>query len=75
MSLKNRETVADVAKALPGVSMEGLRARYFAIDPADYECPVTEEDFQYTWHWFQEVPEFWLRAASEGRQVLFTADQ
>lgn len=64
-----------MAAVLPGITEDTLRRRYFAIDQEDYGFPVTEEDFQYTWHWFHEVREFWLRAASEGRYVLFTVDQ
>jgi hypothetical protein len=75
MSLKDPKTVADVAAALPGVTEEAFRTKYFAIDPDDYGFPVTDEDFEYTWQWFQEVREVWLKAASEGRWVLFTADQ
>jgi hypothetical protein len=75
LSLKDPKTVADVAAALPGVTEETLRARYFAIDPEDYGFPVTDQDFEYTWQWFQEGRTMWLRAASEARYVLFTADQ
>ena len=34
-----------------------------------------EQDFEYTWRYFQEIRDFWLRATSEGRFVIFTADQ
>jgi hypothetical protein len=36
---------------------------------------MSEEDFGYTWKYFQEVRDFWLRAAAESRCVLFAADQ
>ncbi len=36
---------------------------------------LTEEDFGYTWEWFQGVRDLYQRAATEGRFVLFTADQ
>ena len=49
--------------------------RYFAIDPESYGCPVNEEDFAYTWHWFQNVRQLYTTAAAENRYVLFTADQ
>lgn len=75
MSLKSPDQVRDVALALPQVSETEFRQRYFAIDPISYGRPVTEDDFAYTWEWFQEIREFWLRAAAEGRYVLFTADQ
>jgi hypothetical protein len=75
MSLKTPQQVDDVAAALAKITEDDLRRRYFAIDPDAYGYPVTEDDFQYTWHWFQRVREFWMRAAAEGRFVLFTADQ
>ena len=43
--------------------------------PASYGAPLSEADFAYTWEWFQSAHDFWLRAAEEGRYVLFTADQ
>jgi hypothetical protein len=75
MILKTPQQVRDVAAALPAVTEAAFRARYFKIDPAGYDGEVGEQDFGYTWEWFQEVREFWLRAAEEGRYVLFTADQ
>jgi len=75
MSLKNPQQVKDVANALASVSQDVFRAGYFKINPKVYGAPVTEEDFGYTWEWFQNVRDLYQRAASEGRYVLFTADQ
>jgi hypothetical protein len=75
MVLKTPDKVRDVAAALPAVTEADFRSRYFAIDPESYGFPVDNQDFDYTWYWFQRVREFWLRAALEGRYVLFTADQ
>ena len=75
MTLKTPQQVRDVAAALPGVTEAEFRRRYFAIDAESYGCSLTEEDFGYTWNWFQGVRDFWLRAATEGRYILFTADQ
>ena len=75
MTLKSPQQVRDVAAALPQITEEEFRRRYFAIDAESYGCPLTEEDFGYTWDWFQGVRDFWLRAATEDRYVLFTADQ
>jgi hypothetical protein len=36
---------------------------------------LSEEDLDYTWDWFQEVRELYVRAAAAGRWMLFTADQ
>jgi len=75
MMLKTPQQVRDVAAALPAITEDDFRKRYFAIDAASYGCPLTDDDFGYTWDAFQRVRDFWLRAATEGRYVLFTADQ
>jgi|GEM_PF-235061 len=75
MTLKTPAQVHDVAAELSQLTEAGFRQLYFAIDADSYGCPLTEEDCEYTWEWFQGVRDFWLRAAAEGRYVLFTADQ
>ncbi len=75
ISLKTPQQVRDIAAALPAITEADFRRRYFAIDGDSYGCPLTEEDFGYTWEYFQSVRELYQRAASEGRFVLFTADQ
>ena len=66
--------VAETAQALPGVTREWLRSRYFALDPRAYGAALTDEDFDYTWSCFQGLPEFFARAAAAKRAVLFTTD-
>ncbi len=73
--LKSPEQVREVAAALRRVTKEKLRAGYDRIDPDAYGIPLSDEDFQYTWDWFQGVVEFYQRAAAAGHSVLFTADQ
>ena len=75
ISLKTPQQVRDIAAALPAITEAEFRRRYFAIDADSYGCPLTEEDFGYTWEYFQSVRELYQRAATEGRFVLFTADQ
>jgi hypothetical protein len=75
MSLKNPGQVKDIAAALAPLTAEDFRGRYFSIDPETYGMDLSEEDLTYTWDWFQSVREFYIRAAAEGRYVLFTADQ
>ncbi len=75
MSLKTPQQVQDIAAALPAMTREEFRRRYDAIDAEAYGFPLTDEDFDYTWDWFQGVRDLYTRAASEGRFVLFTADQ
>jgi hypothetical protein len=75
MSLKAPQQVRDIAAALPAITEDEFRRRYFAIDADSCDSPLSEEDFGYTWEWFQGVRELFSRAAQEGRYVLFTADQ
>jgi hypothetical protein len=75
MVLKTPEQVRDVAAALPAVSEQEFRRRYLELDPESYGMELSDDDFEYTWQWFQGVRVFWLRAASEGRYVLFTVAQ
>jgi hypothetical protein len=75
MSLKTPQQVQEIAVALRSITGEEFHRRYFAINPDAYGLPVSDEDFGYTWEWFQGVREFYQRAASAGRYVLFTAYQ
>ena len=75
MSLKTPIQVNDIAKAIKIISVDDFRKRYFMIDPDNYGLELTEEDFEYTWEWFQNVRQLYNRAAAENRFVLFTADQ
>jgi hypothetical protein len=75
MSLKTPQQVRDIARALPVITEADFRRRYFAIDADSYGSPLSEQDFAHTWGYFQGVRELYRRAATEGRYVLFTADQ
>lgn len=75
MILKTAQQVRDVAAALPAITEDVFRLRYFAIDSIGYEFPLSEDDFNYTWDWFQGVRDLYLRAADGGRLMLFAADQ
>jgi hypothetical protein len=75
ISLKTPEQVRDIAAALPAITRDEFRRRYDTIDPGSYGSSLSDDDFDYTWDWFQDVRSLYLRAASEGRFVLFTADQ
>jgi Domain of unknown function (DUF1877) len=36
---------------------------------------LTEDDFEYTWAYFEDLPAFFRKAALAGRSVIFTVDQ
>lgn len=75
MSFKTVEQVMDIAGALSSISEEDFREGYLRIDREDYAEPLSAEDLAATWDSFQAVRDLYLRAATESRGILFTADQ
>ncbi|MCI0359066.1 MAG: YfbM family protein [Planctomycetaceae bacterium] len=75
MVLKSPKEVKDVANAIRDITEDNFKARYRKIDQALCEWPLSEEDCDYSWHWFQEVRNVFERAAQANRYVLFTASQ
>lgn len=75
MSLKTPDQVKDIAQALRALTEESFRARYQTIPAGNYDAELSEDDFGYTWSWFQDVRELYALAAVENKHVLFTADQ
>jgi hypothetical protein len=75
VSLKAPQQVSDIGAALQPISRGELRRRYFSMSAPDYSSGISEEDFEYTWDWFNGLGEFFAKAASAGRHVIFTVDQ
>lgn len=75
MTLKTPEQVKQIAEEVLRIDSARLRKGYNRISSDEYGFPLTDEDFEYTWSWFQDSREFWMLAAKENRYVLFTADQ
>jgi hypothetical protein len=75
MSLKTSSQVIDIANAIRDLSEVDFRKKYYSINQDDYGFDLSEEDFGFTWDWFQNVRQLYARAAAENRFVLFTADQ
>ncbi len=75
MSLKSPNQVMDVHNALKELTEDDFKKRYFRINPDSYGFPLSDEDCQYTWEYFHDVRELYVRATIDGRYVLFTADQ
>ena len=69
------EQVKQVAAAIADIDEAWMRERYFAIPSSDYGQPLSDEDCEYTWSWFQELQALFLKAAAAGRAVTFTVDQ
>ena len=75
MSLKTPTQVIAIATALEELTEERFRQMYDRIDKNSYDGELSDEDFEYTWEWLQEVRKLYSRASLEQRYVLFTADQ
>jgi Domain of unknown function (DUF1877) len=69
------EDITEIAGALDEVTQPWFRERYFGLAARGYEGPVSEPDFDYTWHWFELMRAFFRKTADEGRHMVFTADQ
>jgi hypothetical protein len=74
ITLKTPQQVSDVAAALRSVTEESFADGFRQIDETELNGGF-DEDFEYTWEYFTEVREFWLRAAEMERFVIFTVDQ
>jgi hypothetical protein len=66
---------AEVAAAFTKITEDWMRKRYWAIIEDDYGFKLSEEDFAYTWDWFNGLDAFFRDAADRGLWVIFTADQ
>jgi len=75
VSLKTPDQVAAIAAAISTMTQEQFRERYFKIDKANYGGDVSEDDFEYVWEYFKDLPEFYTKAAAAKRFVIFTVDQ
>ena len=75
MTLKTPAQVREISAALRDLTENDFRKNYHAIDADNHGFPVGAEDFDYTWCLFQPLREFYDRAATAGRYVLFTAEQ
>ena len=71
LSLKSPEQVRAIADAVRTVRKDKLRAGYYAIDPRNYDMALSDEDFEYTWEWFEGLVDFYQRAAASSLSVLF----
>lgn len=64
-----------VAATIKDIDKEWIRRKYDGLDPSEYGPFKSEEDFEYTWSYFEEVKRFFAKAAAARRSVVFTADQ
>lgn len=75
LSYVSADEVAQVAAALDSIDKPQMLARYGQIGQHGYDGHVGEDDFEYTWSYFDSLREFYRDAARLGRPVLFSVDQ
>ena len=74
VSFIHNDNLRNLADSLALITVDRMRERYNELSD-DYDGEKGEEDFDYTWDWFSELPEFFDRAEQSGRHVIFTVDQ
>lgn len=67
--------VMRVTEALRAIDNAAFRGRYFALARSDYEGEIGEQDFEYSWAYFEDMRGFFARAAGAHRAVVFSVDQ
>ena len=82
MSYLTADEVKQVAAAIAGIDQLEFRRRYFAlkkkflwVDRTDYDGPIGEEDFEYSWSNFEEMRVFFSKVAAAHRAIVFSVDQ
>lgn len=73
MSYLDPDEVKEVVAAIKDIDRAELRRRYDAIDTDSYG-ELSDSDFEYTWCWFPPLRDFFQRAATANRHMLFTVD-
>ncbi len=82
VSFLTSDEVDEVSKALEPIQQDWFRKKYFGLkkkflwfDFTEYEAPIGEDDFQYTWTYFEDTCVFFKRASEANRAIVFTVDQ
>jgi Domain of unknown function (DUF1877) len=77
INLLEPSEVRRVADAIRRIDRAEMRRGYDNIDPDSFYrlSAWSEDDFEYTWDYFQRLQVFFQRAADAGRWVVFRVDQ
>lgn len=69
------DEVPKIAAAAEQVTKTWMHTKYFALDPNQYDGPMDDQDWEYTWDYFEEARKVYTNAAKAGRAVIFIVDQ
>ena len=82
ISYLTADEVKQVADAVVGIDEPEFRRRYCRLkkkflwfDRTEYDGPIGEEDFQYSWSNFEEMRLFFSKVAVAQRAIVFSVDQ
>jgi hypothetical protein len=82
ISYLTADEVKQVAAAITAIDQPEFPRRYFGLkkkflwfDRTEYDGPIGEEDFQYSWSDFEEMPLFFSKVAVAQRSMVFSVDQ
>lgn len=64
----------DISRALTEIDKPAMRERYFRHCEGAWP-EYGEQDFEYTWEYFEELRSFFLKVAGKKKPVIFTASQ
>lgn len=68
--------VQAVSAALALIDQAEFRRRYFGLARnSGYEGEIGDEDYDYTWSYFDDMRSLFTEAAAAGRSVVFSVDQ
>lgn len=68
------DETTDISRALSTIDKPEMRERYFRHCEGAWP-EYGEEDFEYTWAYFEELRSFFLRVAGKNKAVIFTVSQ
>ena len=82
ISYLTADEVKQVSDAIARIDEPEFRRRYFSLqkkflwfDRTEYDGPIGEEDFQYSWSNFEEMRLFFSKVALAQRAIIFSVDQ
>ena len=52
-----------------------MKHRYGMIDVRDYDGEIGDDDWEYTWSYFQGLEPLFRKAEESGRGIVFSVDQ
>lgn len=69
------EEAGTAAVAAREIDEADFRERYSRLSQEQTEWEPSDEDFEYTWGWFENLPKFFADAAAQGRWIVVSIDQ